>query len=37
MNWHKLQFDDDGFAGNLDEQFVKPIRHSRRRRSTWEL
>ena len=27
MNWHKLQFDDDGFAGNLDEQFVKPIRH----------
>jgi len=26
MNWSRLQFDDDGFAGNLDEQFVQPIR-----------
>jgi NTE family protein len=27
MNWSRLQFDDDGVAGNLDEQFVKPIRN----------
>ena len=26
LNWRKLQFDDDGFAGNLDEQFVQPLR-----------
>jgi NTE family protein len=26
MNWSRLQFDDDGSAGNLDEQFVRPIR-----------
>ena len=26
MNWSRLQFDDNGFAGNLDEQFVQPIR-----------
>ena len=27
LNWSRLQFDGDGFASNLDEQFVKPIRH----------
>jgi NTE family protein len=26
LNWRKLQFDGDGFAGNLDEQFVQPLR-----------
>ena len=26
LNWRKLQFADDGFAGNLDEQFVQPLR-----------
>jgi NTE family protein len=26
LNWRKLQFADDGFAGNLDEQFVHPLR-----------
>jgi NTE family protein len=26
LNWRKLQFDDDGFAGNLDAQFVQPLR-----------
>lgn len=26
LNWRRLQFDDDGFAGNLDEQFVQPLR-----------
>lgn len=26
LNWHRLQFDDDGFATNLDEQFVGPLR-----------
>lgn len=26
MNWSRLRFDDEGFAGNLDEQFVRPIR-----------
>jgi NTE family protein len=26
LNWHKLQFDADGSAVNLGEQFVQPIR-----------
>jgi NTE family protein len=26
LNWHGLQFDDEGFASNLDQQFVQPIR-----------
>jgi NTE family protein len=26
LNWRKLQFADDGLAGNLDEQFVQPLR-----------
>jgi NTE family protein len=26
LNWQRLQFDDDGFASNLDEQLVRPIR-----------
>ncbi len=26
LNWHKLLFDADGSAANLDEQFVQPIR-----------
>ena len=26
LNWERLQFDDDGFASNLDEQLVRPIR-----------
>ena len=27
LNWPQLQFDSDGFAENLDEQLVRPIRH----------
>ena len=26
LNWPRLQFDADGFATNLDEQFVQPLR-----------
>jgi NTE family protein len=26
LNWHNLVFDADGFATNLDEQFVQPLR-----------
>jgi NTE family protein len=26
LNWRKLKFADDGFAGNLDEQLVQPLR-----------
>jgi NTE family protein len=26
LSWPRLQFDDDGFATNLDEQFVQPLR-----------
>jgi NTE family protein len=26
LNWRKLRFDDDGFADNLDQQFVQPLR-----------
>ncbi|CAN5332391.1 patatin-like phospholipase family protein [soil metagenome] len=26
LNWRHLQFDDDGFATNLDKQFVQPLR-----------
>jgi NTE family protein len=26
LNWQRLQFEDDGFASNLDEQLVRPIR-----------
>jgi NTE family protein len=26
LNWRRLRFDDDGFATNLDEQFVQPVR-----------
>src|SRR4029077_8638080 len=26
LNWHMLQFDANGVATNLDEEFVKPLR-----------
>ena len=26
LNWHRLQFDANGVATNLDEEFVKPLR-----------
>jgi NTE family protein len=26
LNWQRLQFDDEGFAGNLDQHLVRPIR-----------
>jgi NTE family protein len=26
LNWHNLVFDSDGFATNLDDQFVQPLR-----------
>jgi NTE family protein len=26
LNWHLLEFDPDGYATNLDEQFVQPLR-----------
>jgi NTE family protein len=26
LNWHLLEFDADGYATNLDEQFVQPLR-----------
>src|SRR5918995_4346398 len=26
LNWRRLQFGDDGLAGNLNQQFVQPLR-----------